>query len=32
MPKQVFADFNDLSDYPEVEIVKGIPLDRKSVV
>ena len=26
MPKQVFADFNDLSDYPDMEIVQGIPL------
>ena len=26
MNKQVFADFNDLSDYPEVGIVQGIPL------
>jgi hypothetical protein len=26
MKKTVFADFNDLSDYPEADIQQGIPL------
>jgi hypothetical protein len=26
MKQRVFADFNDLSDYPEAGIVQGIPL------
>jgi len=26
MKKHVFADFNDLSDYPEAGIIQGVPL------
>jgi hypothetical protein len=26
MKKRIFADFNDLSDYPEAGIVQGVPL------
>jgi|GEM_PF-3507547 len=26
MNKQVFADFNDLTDYPEAGIIQGVPL------
>ena len=32
MTKRIFADFNDLSDYPEVHIVQGIPLGLEADV